>query len=76
MDISEAQKVVAKDPAKAQWFFGHLDPDRLTLSVGRDLTLMPAQKGPPLLFFAYPYAEVDGKAVDVPKENRSFTWDS
>lgn len=76
VDISEAQKVVAKDPAKAQWFFGHLDPDRLTLSVGRDLTLTPAQKGAPLLFFAYPYCEVDGKAVDVPKENRSFTWDS
>ena len=76
VDISEAQKINAKDPAKAQWFFGHLDPDRVALSVGRDLTLVPKQKGDPLQFFAYPYVEVDGKATDVPKENRSFTWET
>jgi len=76
VDISEAQKIHAKDPAKAQWFFGHLDPDRIALQVGRDLTLVPAQKGEPLLFFAYPYAEVDGKKVDVPKEARSFAFEN
>ena len=77
VDISEAQKVNAKDPAKAQWFFGHLDPDRVALSVGRDLVLSPKQKGEPLAFFAYPYVEVDGKATDpLPKENRAFTWES
>jgi transglutaminase-like putative cysteine protease len=76
VDISEAQKVADKDPAKAQWFFGHLDPDRLSLQVGRDLTLVPAQKGDKLLFFAYPYAEVNGKKVDVPKEARSFSYEN
>jgi transglutaminase-like putative cysteine protease len=76
VDISEAQKINAKDPAKAQWFFGHLDPDRVALQVGRDLTLVPAQKGEPLLFFAYPYAEVDGKKVDLPKEARSFSFEN
>jgi transglutaminase-like putative cysteine protease len=76
VDISEAQKVNSKDPAKAQWFYGHLDPDRVALTVGRDLTLVPPQKGSPLLFFAYPYVEADGKVVDVPKENRTFTFEN
>lgn len=74
VDISEAQKLLGKDDAKAQWFFGHLDADRVALTVGRDLTLSPKQAGKPLLFFAYPYVEVDGAIVDVPKEARSFTW--
>ena len=74
VDISEAQKVNAKDPAKAQWFFGHLDADRIALTVGRDITLEPKQKGPALLHFVHPYAEVDGKPVDLPKESRTFSW--
>lgn len=74
VDISEAQKLLGKDDAKAQWFFGHLDADRVALTVGRDLTLSPKQAGAPLLFFAYPYAEVDGASVTIPKEARSFTW--
>jgi transglutaminase-like putative cysteine protease len=76
VDISEAQKVVAKDPAKAEWFFGHLDPDRVSLTVGRDVDYAPKQKGDTPLFIVYPYAEVDGKAVAVPKESRSFTWEA
>lgn len=76
VDISEAQKVHASDPAKADWFFGHLDPDRVALTVGRDLTLVPPQAGPPLLFFGYPHVEVDGVEFKDPdaKANRSFTW--
>ena len=74
VDISEAQKLLGKDDAKAQWFFGHLDADRIALTVGRDLTLSPKQAGKPLLFFAYPYVEVDGAIVNVPKEARAFTW--
>lgn len=78
VDISEAQKLLGKDDAKAQWFFGHLDADRLSLSVGRDLVLAPKQAGKPLLFFAYPYVEVDGVEAKDPKakENRSFTWEN
>lgn len=76
VDISEAQKVAVKDPEKAQWFFGHLDPDRVALTVGRDIVLAPKQKGPPLLFFAYPYVEADGKPVEVAKENRSFAFEN
>jgi hypothetical protein len=79
VDISEAQKVNETDPAKAQWFFGHLDADRIALAVGRDLTLSPKQAGDPLLFFVFPYAEVDGKAIEWPKDAatyRSFSWEN
>ena len=76
VDISEAQKVNAKDPAKAQWFFGHIDPDRVALSVGRDVNLAPKQKEDALLFFVYPYAEVDGKKVDLAPDTRSFAWEA
>ena len=57
VDSSEA----SKNPAKRDYFFGHHDENRLEFSQGRHLTLMPAQQGPPLNFFVYPYAEVDGK---------------
>ena len=68
VDASEA----AKDPTRRGYFFGHHDEDRLEFSRGRHLTLAPAQQGPPLNFFVYPYAEVDGKpheAID-----RKFTF--
>jgi len=76
VDISEAQKLLEKDPAKAAWFFGNLDPDRVSVSVGRDVTLAPKQQGTPLLFFVYPYVEVDGKKVDVAKEARTFAFEN
>jgi transglutaminase-like putative cysteine protease len=68
VDASEA----AKDPTRRDYFFGHHDEDRLELSRGRNLTLNPAQNGPQLNFFVYPYAELDGKfheAID-----RKFTF--
>ena len=68
VDSSEA----SKNPAKRNYFFGHHDENRLEFSRGRHLTLAPAQQGPPLNFFVYPYAEVDGRpheAID-----RSFTF--
>jgi transglutaminase-like putative cysteine protease len=58
VDISEADK----HPEKAVYFFGHHDPNRVAFTRGRDITLTPPQKGSPLNFFIYPYAEVDGKA--------------
>lgn len=76
VDVSEAQKLLDKDPAKAAWFFGNLDPDRVTLSVGRDVTLAPKQQGPALLFFIYPHVEVDGKKIDLPKEARTFAFEN
>jgi transglutaminase-like putative cysteine protease len=60
VDASEA----AKDSTRREYFFGHHDEDRLEFSRGRHLTLVPAQHGPSLNFFIYPYAEVDGRPHD------------
>lgn len=49
------------DPAERSFLFGHLDPDRVEFSRGRDLVLSPPQAGPPLNYFVYPYVEVNGK---------------
>jgi len=68
VDISEAWK----DPAKRDYFFGSLDANRVQFSAGRDLVLQPKQDGPPLNYFIYPYAEIDGQ----PFENieKEFTF--
>lgn len=60
VDISEADK----NPAMKDYYFGNLTPDRVAFSTGRDLILEPKQNGPPLNFFVYPYAELDGKILD------------
>ncbi len=56
VDASEA----AKHPEKKGYFFGANDENRVQLSRGRDIVLNPRQAGPPLNYFVYPYAEVDG----------------
>lgn len=67
VDTSEA----AKNPGKRDYFFGAHDENRVQLTTGRDLVLAPKQKGDPLNFFVYPYAEADGKPVkDVTKSFR------
>jgi transglutaminase-like putative cysteine protease len=58
IDASEA----AKNPAKREYFFGAHDENRVEFTRGRDLILNPKQRGEPLNYFVYPYAEVDGKA--------------
>jgi hypothetical protein len=49
-----------------------LSYDRVLLTRGRDLTLEPKQAGAPLNYFVYPYAEVDGQAID--KISREVTF--
>jgi transglutaminase-like putative cysteine protease len=56
IDISEAWK--AQD--KKDYYFGSHDDNRVQFSVGRDITLVPPQRGKPLNYFVYPYVEVDG----------------
>ena len=63
VDISEADKKADK----AEYFFGTLDPDRVTMTGGRDLTLTPTPASGVQNFFVYPLAEVDGQKVDVIK---------
>jgi len=59
VDASEAWK----NPAKRDYFFGAHDVNRVFFTYGRDLRLSPEQKGAPLNYFIYPYAELDGKAL-------------
>jgi len=40
--------------------FGDLEMNHVAWSIGRDIELSPPQEGQPLLFFAGPYAELDG----------------
>ncbi len=56
VDISEADK----HPEKAEYFFGTLDHDRVTMTEGRDVELDPKPAAGTLNFFVYPYVEVDG----------------
>ena len=60
VDASEAWK----KPARHNYYFGRLDADRIAFTMGRDLVLNPPQRGEPLNFFVYPYAEIDGVPVD------------
>ena len=69
VDASEA----AKDPSKRGYFFGHHDEDRLEFSRGRHLKLNPTQQGPPLNFFVYPYAELDGRPFEAIDRKFTFT---
>lgn len=48
-----------------EYFFGGVDAYRMTLeSGGRGITFQPAQESKPLNYLMYPYAEVNGKALD------------
>jgi transglutaminase-like putative cysteine protease len=59
VDASEAWK----NPAKREFFFGAHDTNRVFFTYGRDIRLSPDQKGDPLNYFIYPYAETNGQPV-------------
>ena len=60
------------DPSKKAFYFGSLDADRVTMSIGRDVVLIPAQAGPPLNFFVNPYWEGNGREMPPPFIDVSF----
>lgn len=68
IDISEAWK----HQEMQDYFFGAHDPNRVQFTVGRDLRLNPAQAGPPLNYFVYPYVEVDDK--EYPNVSIAFSF--
>ncbi len=74
VDISEADKVVATDPERAEWFFGNVCQNRIALTVGRDITLSPAQSADRLNYFVFPYAEADGRAMKLDRSMWDFHW--
>ncbi len=69
VDASDASKL--KDASAQQYLFGHLDPNRVQFTVGRDLVLTP-RTSDPLNFFIYPRAEANGKVVGEPSISLSF----
>ena len=69
VDISEAWK----HQEKHNYFFGAHDVNRFQLTQGRDLKLTPAQDGPPLNYFVYPYVEVAGK--EYPNVSIAFSFE-
>lgn len=70
VDISEADK----RPEMKEYYFGNLDENRVSFSVGRDIRLVPGQQGEPLNFFVYPHVEVDGKPWPQEKIKHSFAY--
>lgn len=73
IDIADVLKGIltkecTKDSQEAldlkDYFWGNFDANRVGFTTGRDLTLAPAQNEAPLNQFGYPYAEVDGTALD------------
>lgn len=71
VDISMANQ----NPKLKDYCFGNLTEDRVTFSVGRDITLVPKQDGPPLNFFVYPYVEVGGKPYTADRVKRKFSYE-
>src|ERR1051325_5713358 len=65
VDCSEADRFTDRK----EFFFGGHSSNRVTLSTGRDIALVPQQDGAPLNYFLNPYAEADGKPVKTEK-----TW--
>jgi len=68
IDASEAWK----DASRRDYFFGAHDANRILFSRGRDIHLDPPQKGKPLNYFVYPYAELDGEPWTGLKTTFSF----
>jgi transglutaminase-like putative cysteine protease len=68
VDASEAWK----NTAKRDYFFGAHDTNRVFFTYGRDIRLSPDQKGDPLNYFIYPYAETNGQPVKNLQTHFSF----
>ncbi len=68
VDASEAWK----NPSKHDYFFGAHDVNRVFFTYGRDIRLSSDQKGDPLNYFIYPYAEVGGQPVKNLQTHFSF----
>ncbi len=68
VDASEAWK----HPELVDRYFGAADENKFTLSLGRDLVLVPPQRGAPVNMFVKPYVEVDGQPFE--DVDMQFQW--
>ncbi|RMD84865.1 MAG: transglutaminase domain-containing protein [Candidatus Dadabacteria bacterium] len=67
LDATEAKKTGLKDR-----YLGLLPSNRIEFSQGRNLILEPPQKGAPLNYFIFPYAEVGGRPLKGIKHEITF----
>ena len=69
VDLSEAER----DPNNIDRYYASHTGNRVTLSTGRDLILMPRQAGPPINYFVNPYVEMNGQPYDKVSKNCFWT---
>jgi transglutaminase-like putative cysteine protease len=72
MELTTATGYKGADPKMVDYYFGNLDERRVVWSVGRDLTMSPAQEAGPVNALPKMYVEVDGKVYD--DWTRKFTY--
>lgn len=68
LDASDGRRWLdSNQPAAKDYLFGDLIAERsaVAFSRGRDINLVPPQKGPALNNFIYPYAESNGKSTTI-----------
>ncbi|MFH2060294.1 MAG: transglutaminase domain-containing protein [Pseudomonadota bacterium] len=83
VDPGDVRKMMLKENLKwsdkktkeyQDYFWGGVDPFRFKLSQGRDLKLNPPQKGEPVNYLMYPFAQVGEKVLDwLDPESFSYT---
>ena len=73
VDPGDVRKMILKQSLKLSdaktaeyrsYYWGGIDPYRVKLGTGRDLTLNPPQKGEKVNYLMYPFAQVGGKTLD------------
>jgi transglutaminase-like putative cysteine protease len=73
VDPADVRKMMLKQNLKLSdsrtkeyraYFWGGIDPYRIKLGEGRDLTLNPPQAGDPINYLMYPFAQVGDKTLD------------
>ena len=73
VDPADVRKMMLKENLKLadskteeyrKYFWGGIDPYRVKLGEGRDMTLNPPHSGPPVNYLMYPYSQVGEKTLD------------
>jgi transglutaminase-like putative cysteine protease len=72
MELTTATGYQGADAKMVNYYFGNLDERRVVWSVGRDLTMAPAQEAGPVNALTKMYVEVDGKVYN--DWSRKFTY--
>ena len=69
VDLLEAER----HPERTEACFGRLAPDRVMLSRGREIRLIPEPRSGPLPVFIEPLLEADGKRIETFQRETKFT---